>query len=168
MNRKFIILFFGLLFSTVLWSQEVLTGLQFNEAVKHESKKTATEKNVCNCANENAESLQLPFFDDFSTSSVFADESKWEDSKSVFINKDCPYYAPNISAATFDAIDSKGSVYENALWIPFEADVMTSNPIRLDSLFSPVAKKITPADSIYLSFFYQPQGNGDEPRHGIP
>jgi hypothetical protein len=162
-SKQFIILFTGILFSTGIFCQEILTGLQFNEAVKFESSNLSAEKKACNCAAEKTESLQLPFFDDFTTSSVYANESKWENSRSVFINKDFPFFPPNLSAATFDAIDSEGAVYSNAVWIPFEADVMTSQPIRLDSIFSPVVRKLTPADSVYLSFFYQPQGVGDDP-----
>ncbi|HEY9116062.1 MAG TPA: T9SS type A sorting domain-containing protein, partial [Bacteroidales bacterium] len=51
----------------------------------------------------------------------------------------------------------------NAVWVPFEADVLTSQPIRLDSVFSPVAKVLKPADSVYFSFYYQPQGYGNAP-----
>ncbi len=163
MIRELSILVVTLLFTFNSWGQEILTGLQYNEAVKHESIKSAEEQKACNCSNETEESLLLPFFDDFSTSSVYADESKWINSKSVFINKDFPYLPPNISAATFDAIDSVGNVYPGATWIPFLADQMTSKPIRLDSVFSPVVRSLTPADSIYLSFYYQPQGKGDEP-----
>lgn len=146
-----------------MWSQEILSGLQFNEAVKHEAIKKSVDQSTCNCSREASESLLLPFFDDFTTSSIYTDETKWMNSLSVFVNKDFPYFAPNLSAATFDAIDSLGNVYPDAAWIPFKADQMTSKPIRLDSVFSPVARALTPADSIYLSFFYQPQGNGDAP-----
>ena len=40
----------------------------------------------------------------------------------------------------------------------FVADTLTSNPIRLDSLFVPYKKAVTAADSIYLSFYFQPGG----------
>ena len=43
----------------------------------------------------------------------------------------------------------------NASSSPFIADSLISNPISL--------KGITPADSVYFSFYYQPQGNGDAP-----
>lgn len=165
MIKRSTILAIVLLFiSCALFSQEVLSGLQYNEAVKHEASKFAKVKNGSDRAAEKVvQPLELPFLDDFSTSNVYPDTSKWMYSNSVFINKDFPHRAPNIGAATFDAIDSLGNVYPNAVWIPFEADKMTSKPIRLDSVFTPVARALEPADSLYLSFFYQPQGNGDDP-----
>nr|NQU91599.1 T9SS type A sorting domain-containing protein [Bacteroidota bacterium] len=44
--------------------------------------------------------------------------------------------------------------------LQFPADKLTSRPIRLDSIFEPVARKLSPADSVYFSFYYQPQGRG--------
>lgn len=146
----------------VLNGQEVLSGLQFNESVKTEYTKVKLdlEKNL-KSTNEN-EALQLPFFDDFSTSKIYPNSVLWSDND-VFINSDFPFRPTNIGVATFDAINSLGEVYSNADWIVFQADFLTTNPIRLDSLFTPVIRKLSPADSLYLSFFYQPQGMGDEP-----
>ncbi len=149
--------------STFLYSQEIVTGIQINEAVVIEVKKIALENRSCNCDSENqVETLQLPFFDDFSTSNIFPNQNLW-DGRSVFVNKDFPYMPVNIGAATFDAIDSSGNVYSTGSWVPFEADMLITHPIRLDSIFTPVARKLTPADSVYISFFYQPQGVGDAP-----
>lgn len=148
------------------FSQEVITGLQYNEAVKQKAIELAKSKKILDQATigiSEKQALELPFLDDFSTSSVYPDTTKWLNSRSVFVNKDFPYLPPNIAAATFDAVDSVGNLYPDATWIPFKADVMTSAPIRLDSVFTPVARPLTPADSIYLSFFYQPQGYGDAP-----
>lgn len=163
MSNRITVFFTFLFLTSYIFGQEVLTGLQYNEIVKRQAVINADTKRSCNCKNEIETSLLLPFFDDFSTSFIYPDTTRWENSNSVFVNKDFPRYAPNIAAATFDAIDSKGNVYPGAVWIPFEADEMVSAPIRLDSVFNPVAKALSPADSIYLSFFYQPQGNGDEP-----
>ena len=142
-----------------LYGQEILSGLQINEVVRHKSSETTIlpEREM----NDNEE-LQLPFFDDFKTLNGYPDANLWKD-KAIFVNKDFPYFAPNIGAATFDAIDSTGAVYGHATWIPFQADMLTTNPIRLDSVFDPITKPLSPADSIYLSFYYQPEGYGDEP-----
>ena len=58
--------------------------------------------------------------------------------------------------ATMDALNAKGGPYDssNAFALLY-ADSLTSLPFDL-SIF-------TPADSLYLSFFYQPQGNGFPP-----
>ena len=168
MIRKTLVIFVLACYGLALPAQEILTGLQFNEAVKKEAGKVSRQQKQtdnCGCRGEQKESpLTLPFFDDFSTSHVYPDAARWSGHyQSVFINKDFPLYPPNAEAATFDAIDSSGSVYQNASWTPFEADVLTSKTIRLDSVFSPVVKALSPADSVYFSFFYQPQGMGNKP-----
>ncbi|NOX85562.1 MAG: T9SS type A sorting domain-containing protein [Chlorobi bacterium] len=161
-----ILIFTGFYF--ILSGQEILSGLQINEAVKQKAEKmkaTAERQDTCACREGGAETrLTLPFFDDFSTSSVYPDTEKWDKvSYSVFVNPDFPLFPPNHKAATFDAIDYLGKVYQNADWIPFKADELRSLPIRLDSVFTPVVRALTPADSVYFSFFYQPQGVGDKP-----
>ncbi len=141
-------------------AQEVLSGLQFNEAVKQQHKVFLANKTLKQDVNE--QSLHLPFFEDFATSKVYPDNNLWID-RDVFINSDFPHRPTNIGVATFDALDETGAVYPNAEWIAFEADVLTSQPIRLDSAFTPVTKKLSPQDSVYLSFYYQPQGKGNAP-----
>ena len=143
-------------------AQEILTGLQYNEVIKKEA--STSPDNPERDSRENI-LLQLPFFDDFKNINRYPDPALWKD-KNVFVNKDFPYFAPNVGAATFDAIDSTGAVYADALIIPFVADYLTSNTIRLDSVFDPITKALSPADSLYLSFYFQPQGYGDEPELG--
>jgi hypothetical protein len=153
----FLILAFGI---NILNGQEVLSGLQINETIKAEHSKLDSEKSL-KTSNE-TEALQLPFFDDFSTSKIYPNSLLWADND-VFINSDVCFRPTNIGVATFDALDSKGAVYENADWVAFQADFLTTNTIRLDSIFTPVKRKLSPVDSVYLSFYYQPQGTGDEP-----
>ncbi len=162
MNNKFIILLFFAFSINLLNGQEVLNGLQFNETVKFKHAKEKQNNENYNLSANNNLVLQLPFFDDFSTSKIYPNSDKWAD-KDVFINSDLPFRPTNIGVATFDAVDQTGAVYEHAEWVPFQADYLTTNSIRLDSIFSPVIRKLSPSDSIYLSFFYQPQGIGDAP-----
>jgi hypothetical protein len=82
----------------------------------------------------------------------------------VYINSDFPYLPPSWGAATFDVLDALGNVYRDANPLQFKADQLTSRPIRLDSVFEPIAKALSPADSVYLSFYYQPQGRGNDPQ----
>lgn len=98
--------------------------------------------------------MSLPFFDDFTESDVSPDASKWQN-RNVLVNSGFPLFPANYNVATFDALDATGKVYTHASSSPFVADSLISNPISLSDL--------TPADSIYLSFYYQPQGNGDAP-----
>jgi hypothetical protein len=97
----------------------------------------------------------IPFLDDFSYAGPYPDQRHWQDNF-VFINRDYAYSPPTIGVATFDGLNEKGYPYDflagessSAL-----ADYLTSNPIKLGYPAS---------DSIYLSFYYQPQGRGNSP-----
>jgi len=67
---------------------------------------------------------------------------------------------------TLDAINDSGSMYPEAVPGPetFIADHLTSRYIRLDSIFTPTPHALNPSDSVYLSFYYQPQGRGSAPK----
>jgi hypothetical protein len=163
-NRLFGILIFLLAFSAgTLNAQEYVTGLGVNEQVEQMAKERVEKFGTCNCGQKiEVNAMELPFFDDFSKSKVFPDEMKWED-RDVFVNQGFPYRSVNYGVATFDALNDQGKLYEDANWVKFIADYITSRPIRTDSVFSPVPMELGVADSLYLSFFYQPQGRGDEP-----
>ena len=109
-----------------------------------------------------AEALFLPFFDDFSHSDLYPDSTKWTDNN-VLVNDGFPLCPPNRNGATFDVLDANGKVYGYAISNAFVAEYLTSARIRLDSINEPEPRALTPADSVYLSFYYQPQGNGNAP-----
>ncbi len=92
----------------------------------------------------------LPFIDDFSRFGPYPDPKKWAD-RNVFINSTFPLNPPTIGVATFDALNSEGLLYNGPLNTPFQADILTSNTINLTG---------HPSDSVYLSFFYEPEGIG--------
>ncbi len=102
-------------------------------------------------------SLELPFFDDFSDYSFYPDTNKWTDNY-AFINGTYPLDPPSIGVATLDAISNTGEFYSSAGYgNTFSADTLTSQPINLNY----------PGDNtIYLSFYIQPQGLGDFPETG--
>ncbi len=137
-------------------AQERVTGIIVNPAVKNAVKTTKSVR-------LQTTGLQLPFFDDFSNvKSVFPDQNHWSDNY-VFINEDYPVMPPTVGVATFDAIDNQGQLYGHANPFGFGADTLTSHEIRLDSITTGTPRKLVPADSIYFSFFYQPQGFGNAP-----
>ena len=109
-----------------------------------------------------AEARFLPFFDDFSHSVIYPDSTKWTDN-SAFVNDGFPLCPPNRNCATLDVLDANGKVYDYAISNAFVAEYLTSARIRLDSVMEPEPKALTPADSVYFSFYYQPQGNGNPP-----
>ncbi len=99
------------------------------------------------------DTLELPFMDDFSVYTVYPDPARWSD-RDVFINQTYGVDPPTLGVATLDAINDEGTLYPDAQKFPFPADKLTSRPINLD--YQPEAK-------IFLSFFYQPMGLGDDP-----
>jgi len=137
----------GLMASPAI-AQEILTPFGTTE-------KVPTRKGV-------AEARFLPFFDDFSHSNTYPDSTKWTDNN-VLVNDGFPLCPPSRKGATFDVLDADGKVYSFAISNAFIAEYLTSVRIRLDSIMEPEPRALTPADSIYLSFYYQPQGNGNSP-----
>ncbi len=145
-------------FITSLSAQEALLPLQSNPL------KSNNIPGVKTAVFEEDVALELPFFEDFSYKGPYPDSKLWADS-SVFINSCYPEHPVSIGVATFDALDKYGKIYEHASenTYQFVADHLTSHKIRLDSVFDPTPKALNPADSIYISFYYQPQGSGFAP-----
>jgi hypothetical protein len=136
-------------------AQEILTVPEYNPAVANEyrARKKAAQANSA---------LTLPFYDDFSVISAYPSPLRWADAY-AFVNTDYAKFPPSIGVATLDALDETGGLYPYAGANPFEADNLTSLPIRLDSIFTPVKEAITLAKPVYLSFYYQPQGRTISP-----
>lgn len=106
------------------------------------------------------EPLLLPFFEDFTGYGIFPDSTRWTDYH-VFINNTMCVNPVSRGVATFDALDWRGIPYDSFSNTSFRpADSLTSQPINLS------LNVTSPGDSIYLSFFYQPQGNGFYPLAG--
>jgi hypothetical protein len=128
--------------------QEIVRGLQsIREINELAGKQTELKTKGIN------DTLDLPFFDDFSLSLIYPADTLWADNE-VYINNTHALEQLSLGVATFDALNSSGYIYDHASTISFEADHLTSNPIDLEG---------GPADNFYLSFFYQPQGLVDPP-----
>lgn len=143
-----LVLVFGLIANQAL-AQEILTNFRTSNAKAPERRGVATAR-------------FLPFFDDFSHSNFYPESTKWTDNN-VLVNDGFPLCPPNRNCATFDVLDANGRVYDYAISNAFVAEYLTSVRIRLDSIMEPEPRALTPADSVYLSFYYQPQGNGNAP-----
>jgi hypothetical protein len=106
-------------------------------------------------AKKTTTTLTLPFFEDFTTYSPYPDSNKWTDFE-VFINNTMGANVISRGVATFDALDKHGIPYDSFSNSSFGyADSLTSQPIDMSS--------DSAADSVYLSFFYQPAGNSFYP-----
>lgn len=149
MTKKIILYFIFLNICLVLSSaQEVVTGLQSNWAITSSKDNTKINKGL-----SASDTLELPFFDDFSGRSIFPDNKKWID-QNVFINNTYSDSQITIGIATFDALNSIGRLYETASTTGFKADELTSKPLNLN---------YTSSDNIWFSFFYQAGGLSDPP-----
>ncbi len=129
----------------ILTGQDIVTGLTSNPLLKKTYNMSARSMA--------ADTLKLPFFDDFSERTIFPDTRKWSDDY-VFINNTYSERQITTGIATLDALNSTGRLYDNASDIVFRADNLTSQPIDLN---------FSPADNVWLSFYYEPGGLGDLP-----
>jgi hypothetical protein len=132
-------------------AQEVLLPIYGNPVVERLAKRHRSR------AKSAQQPLTLPFFDDFSNYGGYPDSNRWADNQ-AFVNADYAVFPPTVGVATLDAIDACGNLHRGIGQTPTPGDTLTSLPIRLDSLFSPYARALTAADSIYFSFYFQPGG----------
>jgi hypothetical protein len=83
----------------------------------------------------------------------------------AYLNNTFAVDPPTIGVITFDGTDEMGTPYDFENPFTFGlADVFTSKPINLE--LKPNNQPYEIKDSIYLSFFYQAEGNGDYPQPG--
>lgn len=109
-------------------------------------------------------SLNLPFFDDFSTASGRPgldqpDPARWQPGSGVYINNTLAVNQPTVGVASFDGLRANGLPY--VLNNPFAqdyTDTLASRPINLAGL--------AVADSVLLSFYWQMRGLGETPNAG--
>lgn len=133
-----------------LQAQEHITPL-------HSNPRAAQQYDAFHSAKKSAQAvlLELPFFDDFSNSSLKADSGRWSNAY-AFVNNNFSLNPVTNGIATLDALDEVGSIYSHA--------VISPNTFVADSLCSQTINLAYPAsDSIYLSFLYQPGGICDLP-----
>ena len=83
-------------------AQEVVIGLQSNPLIRSAWEKSDKRKSL-----KVYDTLNLPFFDDFSKPTVYPDQSKWLDNF-VFINNTYSNQQKTAGVATFDALDNTG------------------------------------------------------------
>lgn len=143
------ILIFSLSLRPVV-AQERVSGLARNRIVEDASTLKRFSLKSFKSIND---TVSLPFFDDFSSVTIFPDQRLWTDN-CAYINSQFAVNPPTIGVATLDALDKNGALYSKALFSSFPADTLTSRFINLNY----------PVDSnIYLSFFYQAKGLGHMP-----
>ena len=100
--------------------------------------------------------VTLPFIEDFSYIGPYPDATLWEDS-SAYINNTMSVDQITRGMATLDGLNKFGRPHYPQSFNSGLADSLTSKSINLASY--------TANDSIYFSFFYQPQGLGFAPEN---
>jgi hypothetical protein len=131
--------FLFLLIANSIFAQEVLTPL------------LSVPRVVENNSSINKSSLNLPFFDDFSSNHL--SPSLWI-GNSAFVNNTYPINPPSIGVVTFDGLDSNGFAYDiNMTNNSGQADQLLSQEIDLSNI-----------DTAFFLFFHQAQGLGDNPQ----
>ena len=165
-SKKYSVSAFLLAYCTLLFGQTPeIIPLDHNPVLRnHQQTALYGETNVRRNQSESimksgvaADTLNLPFFDDFSyySRSMQPDKNLWMD-QYVFINNSYPIQPRSNGVATFDALDADGNIYQNTA-ATFPADTLTSRPIDLG---------VSGLNNVYMSFFYQPGGYGDSPEPG--
>lgn len=107
--------------------------------------------------------MLLPFWDDFSFSNSknYPHDTLWEYGQSVDLNFGEGIHPPSLGVVTFDGLDSLGRPYSiNDPLAKGYADKLVSRSIDLDTV--PAGLRNT----VYLSFYYQSEGNGEAPDPG--
>ncbi|OPZ99977.1 MAG: hypothetical protein BWY70_00832 [Bacteroidetes bacterium ADurb.Bin408] len=143
---------------TTLLSQEIISDLAINPILKEGIKNASFSK-----SKDTTVYKLLPFMDDFSLETVYPQPLLWSD-RYAFINNSFPINPVTVGVATLDALNDSGMIYSHANNSSFIADYLTSQYIRLDSVLQ--GANLIPlkvSDSVYLSFYYQPQGIGNKP-----
>lgn len=155
------LLFLILFVSTAFAQDEIITDLKYNFTIKSELLRQAAEPGIMKTVSIGPDTLFLPFFDDFSRKSVWPDQERWADSSS-FVNFNFGINPPTVGMVTFDGLNAYGNPYDN---VNANAnglcDELTSKPLNLfnDDSGLPYSQ----SDSIFLVFYYQRKGRGDNP-----
>lgn len=154
MLRIYTIIYLLLFCTLFAEAQEAVAPLGYRPALINNNSKKSDGNN--SRASHKTTALTLPFFEDFTDEDFYPDTINWVDNK-VYINNTMGVNPISRGVATFDAIGSDGLPYEkNNSGVLRYADSLTSQQIDLSSY--------SVGDSLYFSFFYQPQGNGFAPQ----
>ncbi|WP_420151848.1 T9SS type A sorting domain-containing protein [Spirosoma sp.] len=119
---------------------------------------------VLSTVTATAQTLNLPFFEDFSTASGrpgidTPDPSRWQPGSGVYINNTMAINQPTVNVASFDGLRANGRPYvQNSPLSQGYTDTLASRPINLAGLSA--------ADSLYISFYWQIKGLGEVPDPG--
>jgi hypothetical protein len=133
-------------------AQLQLAPLQ-SDLVRKELSQTQTSTEIN--GNKIQALLDLPFFDDFSSYTGSPDPLRWESSGGTYVNRRYAQAPASVGVVTFDGLQANGDAYFFGNVINQPCDSLISKPFRMSTF--------GPGDSVYLTFFWQPEGNGEAP-----
>lgn len=100
--------------------------------------------------------LSLPFFEDFTLDSPFPDPALWQN-QGTYISNTMPLGIFSRGCAVLDGDDAAGMPYDTVnAYLQVVADTLTTQAIDLSAH--------DPSDSLWLSFYYEPKGQGFYPK----
>lgn len=161
MMRSLLALTLGI-FSLVVSAQRVATyPLEKNADLElfHETNPNYSFQPIQKYKFGSRDTLELPFFDDFTRTNRYPDSTKWLNNQ-VYVNNGFGEFPRSYNVATFDGLDATGFPYRGTINkdLSVAGDSLISQPINLS--FDKNGVAYTLADSIVLSFDYQPNGLG--------
>lgn len=146
----------GLVISILAFSMEVRAQLWESPLPKSQLRGNPAAEKAHYRITGLADTLELPFWDDFSSTLVDPDPALWLFGQNVTISQGIAIDPPSLHVASFDGADAFGRPYSSEQLAFGLGDSLVSKPIRLDL---PASQR----DSVYLSFFWQMQGLGNRP-----
>ncbi len=155
--RTYTFLFFLVIITSKMFPQGIFENELTGNAVLINAYKDLQKKSMLKTGSI-TDTLTLGtkgIIDDFTKTGPYPDTSLWL-TNTVFINNDYPKAPPTKGVATFDGLKADG--------YPYDFFASSGSSGSADSLISkPIDLTFPASDSIYLSFFYQPQGIGNAP-----
>lgn len=148
------ILFLGAWFLITLTTaaQLIVKPVAHSSAV---SNSTAFNQRALLSVDSVLDTLNLPFWDDFSFSKQAPDTALWHEGNDIYINASLGLNPPTLNVATFDGADANGFPYQTSSNNPNTTDILVSQAIDLSGLED--------LDQVALSFYWQAGGNSDRP-----
>jgi hypothetical protein len=105
-----------------------------------------------------ADTLTLPFTDDYSYEGPYPNDSLWLDNK-AYVNKSMAIDPPTFGVATLDGLNARGRPYN-----PDKDNRNSSRPTdTLTSTWIDLTAQEPGIDPVFFSFWYQEKGIGDAP-----
>jgi len=103
------------------------------------------------------DTLELPFWDDFSGDSNTPDPAFWLEGGNVYVNQTLGVNPPTLGVATLDGARNNGGIYDQDPFLSGKADSLVSKPINLGTLTS------AELNTVFLSFFWEYYGIAEIP-----